>query len=997
MNQSCPQCERPISEDWTHSVCPRCLLGSALPGGADERVYTTSPHHGPYGAVSGETMVSQDQLKAAFPELEVLDFVGRGGMGEVYRVRQKHLDRVVALKILPPRFDDDPSFAERFTREAQTLAKLNHPNIVTLFEFGERNGLFFLLMEFVEGTDLRRLMLETRLTAHDTLGVIGQICGALQYAHDLGIVHRDVKPENILVDERGTVKIADFGLAKLLTPGPLSLTQTRQVVGTPHYMAPEQMEKPQSVDHRADIYSLGVVFYELLTGELPLGRFAPPSRRSGASVQLDPIVLRTLEKNPEDRFQQARMLQAEVSNVDPDAQPEAAEVEPQGESEPTTAANNQRLAVVSGELTQHSFEGIVTHRATFAVTESGLEIEHNTSWFLPQTGTDTKSVFIPWTAVESVDSVRGIVRDRIELEVNSLSALSGIPTAADNRLVLTTQRRNWDRMQRLVGRARELCGLSQERPLPTQLDSLYRVPAVIFIVLVALDVILSAVLVGIYARHPHEVLATVLGAVQLFPCAALLISASMLFRGSRAAGMVAGILAVIPMFVLWPVTLPVGIWTLIRVSRDPRDLILAWERSQQGKQRTQSTAPPKPPTFKTQSWESSEDEVNLTGPIRGLRIAGLLALVMALGGLVMPVVLVVRFQTGLAAWVIVAAVALTISQSVHASLLLAHRDRSLGLLRSLCVIGLLPLSLAWLISAPCALWALSRLPHGDAGVDTDHRHHGQSRGHLWALAVVAILLGGILFLGVAVLFWSGSRIDRPAYPAVEHTMILNWDGPAPLNARVATAEMIQRRCSLALPGELIEVDPTQPLKLISHQLQQDELVILRRLATVEGDVSLRRLMTVAEAEQVEFRTAGEQQQAWGERRLVASELSTGDSAEIARSLDAFVDEEDRVFGVEDHVISINPNLGIGVTFDEQDQTLRLQLTPGDTTRLQQWTSDLGQNATLAVVVDGIVCGVIAWEVDQGVKTLTIRGNYPLKTSREWQAALLTGPLPVALK
>ena len=187
-------------------------------------------------------------------------------------------------KILPTAVGADPAFAERFTREARALARLNHPHVVTLYDFGEADGLYYLLMEFVDGVNLRQMIAGGKLEPREALAIVPQICEALQYAHDEGIVHRDIKPENILLDKKGRVKIADFGLAKLMHRGDtpagraaFTLTGSQQVMGTPHYMAPEQMERPLGVDHRADIYSLGVVFYEMLTGELPLGRFAAPS------------------------------------------------------------------------------------------------------------------------------------------------------------------------------------------------------------------------------------------------------------------------------------------------------------------------------------------------------------------------------------------------------------------------------------------------------------------------------------------------------------------------------------------------------------------------------------------------------------------------------------------------------------------------------------------------------------------------------------------------
>lgn len=237
-------------------------------------------------------------------------------MGAVYKARQPGLNRTVALKLLPPQ--SEPDFAERFTREAQALAQLNHPNIVAVYDFGQvTSGLHFLIMEYVDGLNLRQIERAERLSPRDALRIIPEICAALQFAHDEGIVHRDIKPENVLIDKRGRVKIADFGLAKMLghETGNAPLTGVGQVMGTPHYMAPEQIEHPAEVDHRADIYSLGVVFYEMLTGELPLGRFAPPSRKVQIDVRLDEVVLRALEKEPEQRYDHVSEMKTQVETI----------------------------------------------------------------------------------------------------------------------------------------------------------------------------------------------------------------------------------------------------------------------------------------------------------------------------------------------------------------------------------------------------------------------------------------------------------------------------------------------------------------------------------------------------------------------------------------------------------------------------------------------------------------------------------------------------------
>jgi serine/threonine protein kinase len=238
-------------------------------------------------------------------------------MGVVYKARQPKLNRLVALKILAPEKGADPKFAERFLREAQALARLSHPNIVAVHDFGEVDGLYYLLMEFVDGVTLRQLLQAHKMAPEEAVKIVPEICEALQFAHEQGIVHRDIKPENVLLDKQGRVKIADFGIAKLVgAEAPrVSLTEEQSVLGTPHYMAPEQVERPQLVDHRADIYSLGVVFYEMLTGELPLGKFLPPSRKVQVDVRLDQVVLHALEKEPERRYQHASEVKTDVEAI----------------------------------------------------------------------------------------------------------------------------------------------------------------------------------------------------------------------------------------------------------------------------------------------------------------------------------------------------------------------------------------------------------------------------------------------------------------------------------------------------------------------------------------------------------------------------------------------------------------------------------------------------------------------------------------------------------
>jgi Flp pilus assembly protein TadD/predicted Ser/Thr protein kinase len=273
-----------------------------------------------------------EELARLFPQLDIIELIGRGGMGAVYKARQKELDRMVALKILPPGIGQDSGFAERFAREAKALAKLNHQGIVTIYDFGRADGLYFFLMEYVDGVNLKQLLDRGRISPREALAIVPQLCDALQFAHDQGIVHRDIKPENILLDRRGRVKVADFGLAKIVASDGPSISQTGatspeaaalgsalseggKILGTLAYMAPEQVKHPEAVDHRADIYALGMVFYQMLTGQLPAKPIEPPSRKVQIDVRLDEVVLRALEKNPETRYQQANKVKSDVETI----------------------------------------------------------------------------------------------------------------------------------------------------------------------------------------------------------------------------------------------------------------------------------------------------------------------------------------------------------------------------------------------------------------------------------------------------------------------------------------------------------------------------------------------------------------------------------------------------------------------------------------------------------------------------------------------------------
>jgi serine/threonine protein kinase/ribosomal protein S27AE len=312
LSRTCPRCGSLLPTGAPEGLCPRCVLGVGL------ATHTEAPgDFGPQGTRTLQPPSGPAEIAKHFPQLEILECLGRGGMGAVYKARQQKLNRLVALKILAPEKGADPKFAERFLREAQALARLSHPNIVAVHDFGEADGLYYLLMEYVDGVTLRQLLHGHKIAPEQALKIVPKICEALQFAHELGIVHRDIKPENVLLDKQGRVKIADFGIAKLIGVEATrpSLTEEQSVIGTPHYMAPEQVEKPQTVDHRADIYSLGVVFYEMLTGELPLGKFQPPSKKVQVDVRLDEVVLHALEKEPERRYQKASQVKTDLETI----------------------------------------------------------------------------------------------------------------------------------------------------------------------------------------------------------------------------------------------------------------------------------------------------------------------------------------------------------------------------------------------------------------------------------------------------------------------------------------------------------------------------------------------------------------------------------------------------------------------------------------------------------------------------------------------------------
>ena len=306
---------RPAPHDAvTAPYTPRPVFAMATPDTA-ELAHVSHHHAGspepevvtPTESPSGD---SQDS-DATLPEGTIMgnfridSLLGIGGMAHVYRATQLSLNRPVALKILASRLARKQGFVERFDREAGALASLTHPNIVNVIDKGSHEDHYFFAMELVDGITLDQLIQSVDLTPRHYTHVVAEISKALAYVHERGIIHRDIKPANVLVTRHGVVKVSDFGIAHI-TEGdaaPSASEPARAAVGTQHYMAPEQMHNSDAVDARADIYSLGVTFYKMLTRQLPAPVWQPPSTvNPKLPLELDSIIARAMAVNPAERF-----------------------------------------------------------------------------------------------------------------------------------------------------------------------------------------------------------------------------------------------------------------------------------------------------------------------------------------------------------------------------------------------------------------------------------------------------------------------------------------------------------------------------------------------------------------------------------------------------------------------------------------------------------------------------------------------------------------------
>lgn len=294
---TCPNCRTPNPAG--QASCVRC--NTPLPKAASDQARGRASGRGSPGT-SRETSFRPGQVVAH--RYTVLSLIGTGGMGCIYRVRDNTLNEEVALKTLLPQFARDKVVVERFYNEARIARQLSHANIIRVHDMGFAGNILYISMEYIQGKSLRDLLEELmpgdRLPIRKTMKIIDDLCASLEYAHQY-TVHRDIKPENVMITDEGAVKLMDFGISKLMAS--TGLTATSMVMGTPNYMAPEQLKDSANVDVRADIYSLGVLLYECLTGNLPTGVPKPASQLiREVPPALDPILVKCLEPDPKDRF-----------------------------------------------------------------------------------------------------------------------------------------------------------------------------------------------------------------------------------------------------------------------------------------------------------------------------------------------------------------------------------------------------------------------------------------------------------------------------------------------------------------------------------------------------------------------------------------------------------------------------------------------------------------------------------------------------------------------
>ncbi len=997
----CPNCGTAMPIDSKHQACPKCLLALGDKQAGRRANLTTSPFVAP-GASGGDGW-SVAELERRFPQLEVLGLIGKGGMGAVYKVRQKTLDRVVALKLLPARASGDAAFEERFVREARTLAKLAHPNIVTVFEFGEQDGLYFFLMEYVDGVNLRSLMGEGKLTGSESLSIVGQICDALQYAHEMAIVHRDIKPENVLIDQRGTVKIADFGLAKILEKPAqdLTLTGAHQVVGTLNYMAPEQRERPGEVDHRADIYSLGVVFYELLTGELPLGRFAPPSRMSGAHAELDEVVMRTLEKNPAERYQHADDLKTDCDRVSSlgaqhRGEPETRHREPERQ-------RGGRLSVPCSLPSQ--LEGIFDYVGILRFQDGELVLQYRgQEAFLGSSPLGTKEVHLPLNQVDTVEFKRGIAKHSIYITPLDLNLVNNVPGFKNGRVRILVTRADREAAEAIV----KACGeRGQARCLipdpPTEHESLQsvRMPAIAMSVTAILSILTwlgvggaMSVKTVFVKLAPLEIGWLSGGSLvyigfQLF----ILWGAREMYHGrSRRLAVAAAIGCLVPISPWSVIGLAIGIWALVVLRRE--DVIDLFEQGDVDSDRgSENVRPDKPMGDELLRQEAAS---RLTIPTAGLRLCGCVSiLLLAIGAAMMLTDVTVGLWPAALAWRQRVGFVLALAALPGCFLLRANTNSPRRQLIKLSVLGLLPISVIWPISGWFSLWTLVILHDPDVReyqrrASLPYEAAPQALRAIFAAAMVSVV-------SVVAILWF-SRFDdatqvQGRYVAIEEQPELGVRFPAEGPAWETASQVLQARMDdLRIKAKVLLPGSQGERITWSRFMSEDEIKRAIRLCRIQGVIELAIL-----------------------RDQGTGAENTTDDAEASTDLEYAADPSRTIAGLRIAVLSstrfeVSKSELNDVDASDREpgrvQVVSFELTgQGRRNLLKKWNgaiarADAAQPLRVALIIDGKVCGTgqvsVSDETDLD-EPIELSGHYPMQTDAEWMAIVKSGPTPWPLE
>jgi serine/threonine protein kinase len=553
LSAHCQQCKSQLS---ANGVCHRCLFEAAsVANSAATWDAADSP--------------SIEDLKEAFPQWEILRLVGRGGMGSIYHARQTSLDRDIAIKIIDRRFSNEPEFLDRFEREARALAKLSHPNVVAVYDFGRsENGLVYLTMEYVHGLNLREAMASMSIEPSETLEILKRLCSAIHYAHSKGVVHRDIKPENILLAEDGSIKIADFGIAKILDPRAVyRQTATQHVLGTMHYLAPEQLESRGEVDHRVDIYALGVVFYELLTRELPIGSFESPSQLNPAihaqwRDTMDAVVMKALTRRPSARYQSAEELKSAIEQV---------EATWSSTSVPTTSPEiRSEFEPASVPFEREDLGGLVDVLGFLHVSETGLQFEYRLrDGLFGKIKSKVQKVEIPWARVLRTQWKPGVFKSKFIVTCDSIAAFQDFPGSEEGRIEVGIKRANAGVANRLIERIRayaprvvsQPATIASENNIP---NPTLAVGLILFAIFNAGILAIAQVSLAYHTSDWIHVVSAVAVAVTLGPVVLVQLISGIVYGGTgvRGAANVGAVVSMLPVSPLVIVGIPFGVWVL---------------------------------------------------------------------------------------------------------------------------------------------------------------------------------------------------------------------------------------------------------------------------------------------------------------------------------------------------------------------------------------------------------------------------------------------------